>query len=102
MEHFIDYGQWFQKQAVPNVDPRKVVCKDLLTYLSQLRSTEKLWMALPREINRWWRARSQMKLISDGGRWRIEGPEAERARIAYARLENEHLVYRIENHSLNQ
>lgn len=76
--------------------------KDLLTYLSQLRSAEKLWMALPREINRWWRARSQMKLISDGGRWRIEGPEAERARIAYARLENEHLVYRIENHSLNQ
>jgi hypothetical protein len=43
-----------------------------------------------------------MKLISDGGRWRIEGPAADRARIAYAQLENERLVYRIENHSLNQ
>ena len=76
--------------------------KDLLTYLSQLCTTEKLWMALPGEINRWWRARGQMKLISDDGRWRIEGPEAERARIAYARLENEQLVYRIENNSVNQ
>jgi hypothetical protein len=67
--------------------------KDLLGYLSDLRRTERVWIALPAEINRWWRARSQMRLVSDRGRWRIEGSEKERARIAYARIENDQLVY---------
>lgn len=67
--------------------------KDLLGYLSDLRRTERVWIALPAEINRWWRARSQMRLVSDRGRWRIEGSEKERARIAYARIEDDQLVY---------
>jgi hypothetical protein len=46
-----------------------------------------------------WRARSQMKLVSESGRWRIEGPQKERARVTYARLENERLMYRIEGKS---
>lgn len=76
--------------------------EDLLGYFSELRSTEKIWIALPGEINRWWRARSQMRLTPDGGGWRIEGPEAKRARIAFARFENGHLMYRIENRSIKQ
>lgn len=73
--------------------------KDLLGYLSQLRREENVWIALPAEINRWWRARNSMRLVSDRGRWQIEGPQKGRARIAYARLENDHLVYRVEDHS---
>jgi len=73
--------------------------KDLLGYLSQLRRDEKVWIALPLEIDSWWRARSQMKLVSENGRWRIEGPQKERARVAYARLENDRLVYHKEEKS---
>jgi hypothetical protein len=73
--------------------------KDLLGYLSQLRRDEKVWIALPLEIDSWWRARSQMKLVSENGRWRIEGPQKERARVAYARLENDRLVYHKEGKS---
>ena len=67
--------------------------KDLLAYLSELREKQNVWITLPREADRWWRARSQMKLVSDSGKWRIEGPEKERARIAFARLEDDRIFY---------
>jgi peptidoglycan/xylan/chitin deacetylase (PgdA/CDA1 family) len=73
--------------------------KDLLSFLSRLRDEKKVWVALPREIDRWWRARNQMKLVFDSGKWRIEGPEKERARIAYARIENDRLVYEMQGTS---
>jgi hypothetical protein len=67
--------------------------KSLLSYLGDLRSEGKLWLALPREVNQWWRARSQMKLVCQGNNWVIEGSESDRARIAYAVLEGDRLVY---------
>jgi len=75
------------------------IYKELLGYLSRLRAEENAWIALPMEIDRWWRARSQMKLVSEAGKWSIEGPEKERARIAYARLANDRLEYHIEGKS---
>ncbi len=72
--------------------PRKVYA-ELLEHLSDRRRDAKLWIALPREVNAWWRARDQMKLVQEGGRWRIEGPESYRARLALAKLENGHLLY---------
>jgi hypothetical protein len=71
------------------------VYEALLVYLAQLRSEGKIWIALPREVNQWWRERSQMKLVCEGSRWRIEGKGKERARVAYAILENDRLTYRI-------
>jgi len=68
----------------------------LLTYLSQLRSNGKRWIALPREVNHWWRQRAQMRLFRRGGRWSIDGPDAGRAQIAYVRLVNNRLVYAFE------
>jgi hypothetical protein len=59
----------------------------LLTYLTRLRSEVGLWIALPGEVNRWWRARRQMSLVQKDGAWQIEGPGKEHARIAYARLD---------------
>jgi hypothetical protein len=74
--------------------------KALLAYLAELRSESSMWIARPGEVNEWWRERSQMKLICRDGSWEIEGPGKERARIAYASLEDNQLVYRIESPSL--
>jgi hypothetical protein len=68
---------------------------DLLGHLSHLRADNKLWAALPAEVNRWWRNRSQMELVREGDRWHIEGPDKDRARIAYATLEGDRLSYRL-------
>jgi len=66
---------------------------DLLRHLAELRDRHGLWMALPGEINKWWRNRSQMMLVPCGDEWRIEGPDSHRARVVYATLENDRLVY---------
>jgi hypothetical protein len=58
--------------------------KALLRYLSDLRDSRNVWVALPREVNAWWRQRSRMKLNYAGGGWRIEGEGSERARVGYA------------------
>lgn len=73
------------------------VYESLLDYLHQMVDRERVWMALPGEVDRWWRARSQMKLVQKDGHWEIEGPECNRARIAYATLNGERLVYTVEN-----
>ena len=72
------------------------VYSELLHYLCQLRSEGQTWIALPREVDAWWRERSGMKLVADSAGWRIEGPGSDRARLAYARLEGDQVVYEIE------
>jgi len=69
---------------------------DLLRHLSELRDRHGLWMALPGQINRWWRNRHQMTLVHSPSGWRIDGPDSHRARIAYAELKNNRLVYTIQ------
>ena len=69
--------------------------KTLLEYLSTLRDAGKVWMALPGEVNRWWRERSQMELILEEGRWRIKGLGKERARIGYATIKDDCIVYTV-------
>ena len=69
---------------------------DLLLHLTDLREREGLWVALPGEINKWWRNRHQMTLVQDGDGWRIEGPDSHRARVAYATLEKDRLVYKFD------
>jgi hypothetical protein len=58
----------------------------LLAHLARLRTDSGLWIALPSEINDWWRLRNRLELVRENGCWRIEGPGSERARIAYAHL----------------
>jgi hypothetical protein len=69
---------------------------NLLDYLSHLIADEGLWTALPRDVNRWWRNRSQMDLVRDGDRWRIEGPDDDRARVAYATLQGDRVIYSLD------
>jgi hypothetical protein len=69
--------------------------KSLLGYLREIVAADKSWVALPGELDRWWRARSQMRLVKNGSNWIIEGPESERASIAYAVLYGDCLSYEI-------
>ena len=76
-------------------DREQEVYLGLLQLLSDRRDREGLWVTLPGEINRWWRNRQKMTLVRDGENWRIEGPDADRARVAYASLEGNRVVYTV-------
>jgi len=67
----------------------------LLTHLARLRDEQRVWVALPSEIDHWWRNRREMMLVPGGESWRVEGPGSKRARVAYARLEGERVVYEV-------
>lgn len=67
--------------------------KSLLDFLLKLRAERRVWVALPREVNTWWRQRDRMVLTAEGQGWRIQGEGSERARVAIASLEGDHLMY---------
>jgi hypothetical protein len=69
------------------------VYRQLLEKLSALRVQRRVWVALPGEIDSWWRSRSSMSLVRQGQIWRIRGPESHRARVAYASVEGDRVVY---------
>jgi hypothetical protein len=77
-------------------DGFKSVYEDLLEYLRELQLTRGTWVTLPSEVDRWWRARSKMQLVSRGGQWYIDGECAERAVVAYARNVDGELIYEVE------
>jgi hypothetical protein len=68
----------------------------LLDRVSRLREAGQSWVTLPGEVERWWRQRSRMTLVRHGDRWAIEGAGKERARIAYAELDGDRLLYTVE------
>ncbi len=74
-------------------EPEQKVYRSLLARLAEMRRDAGVWIPLPGEVNQWWRERSRMMLVRNGGGWEIEGEGKVRARIAYARLENDALVY---------
>jgi hypothetical protein len=59
----------------------------LLDYLRDMVARENIWSPLPRDVDQWWRVRSQMHIVKSGEDWKIEGPEAARARLAWAVLD---------------
>ncbi len=71
------------------------VYEQLLEYVRQIAEDENIWVALPGDVDTWWRERSQMKLVAHGSDWVIEGAGAERARLAYAVLDNRPLHYEL-------
>lgn len=74
--------------------PRRVYA-ELLAYLAGLRAGGETWIALPAEIDRWWRQRHAMRLVGEAGSWRIEGEGSQHARLAWAVLDNGELRYEI-------
>lgn len=77
-------------------EPAQRAYRALLDHLVSLREAGRCWIALPGEVERWWRARSRMALVAHGDRWRIEGENTERARVAWAELHEDELIYRVE------
>jgi hypothetical protein len=75
--------------------------ESLLDHLRETCDRHGIWEALPGEVDRWWRARNEMKLVQDNDGWRIEGPEKDRARIAYAAIDGDRIVYTLGDASLN-
>jgi|SRR5215472_1738597 len=67
----------------------------LLDYLRQMIERDKVWTALPGEVDSWWRARNKMQLIPRGDEWKIVGPGHEKARVAYAIRDRGRLVYEL-------
>ena len=70
--------------------------ESLLVYLRKIVERDAVWAALPGEVDQWWRSRHEMKLVPVGNGYRIEGSGSERARIAYANLVGNRIVYSIE------
>ena len=73
--------------------PARELYSALLARLAQLRRQSAMWIPLPRQLNDWWRNRNEMRLVKEGSTWEIQGPEAERARIAYASLDGDRVTY---------
>jgi len=71
------------------------VYESLLSHLRETIDREKIWTALPGEVDRWWRIRSKLKLVQKGSGWEIEGSGKERARIAHAVQQGNRLVYEV-------
>jgi hypothetical protein len=76
--------------------PRRVYA-DLLAHVRRLVDAGRVWMPLPGDVARWWRNRRDMVLVNEGGGWRIDGPDSDRARLAYATIQNDRVVYEVEH-----
>jgi hypothetical protein len=77
------------------------VYRELLSYLAELRSAERIWTATPGEVNDWWRQRAQLRLVEEGTRWRIVGKGSERARIAHAEEHSGRLALSVQDQELS-
>ena len=69
--------------------------RELLEHITALRDRHGAWIALPGQVNSWWRQRSKMVLKPTYLGWKIEGEGSERASVAYASLENGRVSFRL-------
>ena len=71
---------------------------ELLEYITGRAGRDRIWLTTPGELNDWWRTRNRLHLERESGGWRIVGTGAERARVAFASLdENGAVQYSFEN-----
>jgi hypothetical protein len=70
------------------------VYRELLNHLREEERRNRLWLALPADVDRWWRQRAAMQLRqTSAGGWEITGKGAERATIANATLDGDRIRY---------
>jgi len=77
-------------------EKQQSVYRQLLHYVATLREQDNVWVAKPKEVNRWWRTRNELSVMRDGDTWRIKGKGSERARLAFAHLNGDEIKYEIE------
>jgi len=80
-------------------DRENRIYHQLLSHLASVRAHRKLWVATPGDIDRWWRERAKMELVSGGDGWRVEGTGSERARVAFASELDGKLVFTLQHSS---
>ena len=73
----------------------RAVYVHLLEYLKHVREDLNVWAVRPQEVNDWWRARAAMHLVHRDDRWYIEGPQSERARLAFADVRDGRLTFEL-------
>lgn len=61
-------------------------------FLAGMRERQGIWNALPAEIARWWRDRSETRLHATGGTPSVEGPAAERVVVHRVRSATGQLI----------
>lgn len=71
------------------------VYRSLLQRLAELRDEAGVWVARPKEVAQWWRDRNASTVVQSGGRYIIQGPARDRARIAYADFQGDQVRYEI-------
>jgi peptidoglycan/xylan/chitin deacetylase (PgdA/CDA1 family) len=52
-------------------------------YVSRYAGDDTAWRALPREVSDWWRRRAASRVVEHGQEWRVDGPAAGDARVAF-------------------
>lgn len=62
-------------------------------FLRFITRQENLWLALPREIARWWKDRAASCITTESGAPKIEGPAKDRGRVVWAVLESGNVHY---------
>ncbi len=71
--------------------------RELLERLARLRETGQAWVALPGDLNDWWRLRQNMDLVEEGSDcWTIHGAGAEKARVAWAVRADDGIRFEVE------
>lgn len=50
-------------------------------FVERIAQDPSAWLALPREISSWWRARAATVPVRDGEQWSLAGPAADRGRV---------------------
>ncbi len=67
--------------------------RSLLDFVRQQCSVRDIWATVPSAINSWWRQRNAMNLVQGSEGWQISGQGSDKARLAYACLSGNSLVY---------
>ncbi len=74
----------------------------LLGFIADQKSEGNAWIALPQEVNQWWRQRRQLRIERAGNGWQIIGHGSDRAVVAFARLRNNNIDYTLGTQQLTE
>jgi peptidoglycan/xylan/chitin deacetylase (PgdA/CDA1 family) len=96
LDTIVRFNGLFNLIAHPDylIDARpRATYRKLLAELRESADARSIWCPLPQDAAAWWRARSRMTLEGDGAALRISGDTEGRARIAYVRLDGDHVTF---------
>lgn len=69
-------------------------------FLKFITTFENIWFALPKDVARWWRNRSQSEIVElEGVEPIIQGPSAEEGTILWVVAEGDSIGYRFEQNA---